>query len=194
MSTPPLGTVTFLFTDIDGSTRLLQQLGDQYPRLLAAYNRILRDAAQATHGHEVDTQGDSFLFAFARAADAVLAATIAQRAIYNLRLTIDPGGAAGKSEIVNLKVRMGIHTGEPQWTGDRYVGLDLHRVWATTGDATESAPPREVQALVEARSAARAARDFARADALRTEVEAVGWDVVDGPDGSTVRRRVSPDG
>ena len=111
MSDAPQGTVTLLFTDIEGSTELLQRVGERYADLLAEHSRLLRQAVQAHHGYEVDTQGDSFLFAFARAQDALLAAVDAQRALHD-------GG---------LRVRMGLHTGEPQWTGDRYVGLDLHR-------------------------------------------------------------------
>ena len=74
MADLPSGTVTFLFTDIEGSTRLLQQLGAGYPAILAAHQQLLRSAFQATNGYEVDTQGDSFFVTFARAADAVAAA------------------------------------------------------------------------------------------------------------------------
>ncbi len=93
-------------------------------------------------------------------------------------------------------LRADLSADERRWLvldADAVLGLDLHRVWAASGDAA-SAPPPEVEALVAARSAARAERDFARADALRADIETAGWDVVDGPDGSTVRRRVSPDG
>ena len=77
----PTGTVTFLFTDIEGSTRLLQQLGDRYADVLTDQRRIFRAAFQENGGHEVDTQGDAFFYAFDRAKDAVLAAVEAQRAI-----------------------------------------------------------------------------------------------------------------
>ena len=139
MSDAPQGTVTLLFTDIEGSTELLQQVGERYADLLAQHCHRLRQAAQAHHGYEVDTQGDSFLFAFARAQDAVLAAVDAQRALVDGGRKTEDGGetaegsrqqAAGSRDLgssVSIRVRMGLHTGEPQWTGDRYVGLDLHR-------------------------------------------------------------------
>ena len=77
----PTGTVTFLFTDIEGSTRLLQQLGDGYSRVLEECRRLLRSAFQEWNGHEVDTQGDAFFVAFARATDAVSAAVDGLRAL-----------------------------------------------------------------------------------------------------------------
>src|SRR6266705_707209 len=77
----PAGTITLLFTDIEGSTLLLQHVGEQYSRVLAQYRQVLRTAFQQSHGHEVDTQGDACLFAFARATDAVSAAVAAQRAL-----------------------------------------------------------------------------------------------------------------
>ena len=113
----PAGTVTFLFTDIEGSTRLLRQLGARYSGVLAEHRRILRDAAAARQGHEVDTQGDSFFFAFARANSALGAAVVAQRA---LAAHDWPDGAA-------VRVRMGLHTGEPEVGDERYVGLGVHR-------------------------------------------------------------------
>ncbi len=112
----PMGTITLLFTDIEGSTLLLQQLGEQYSRVLAQCRQLLHAAFQPFHGHEVDTQGDAFFFAFARATDAVSAAVAAQR---NLASHTWPEGAA-------VRVRMGLHTGEPQRTADGYVGLDVH--------------------------------------------------------------------
>jgi YVTN family beta-propeller protein len=113
----PTGTVTFLFTDIEGSTQLVKQLGSGYAEVLAEHQRILR-AAFATHGgREVDTQGDSFFVAFRRAKDAVAAAVDAQR---DLAAHPWPEGAA-------VKVRMGLHTGEPQVGGERYVGLGVHK-------------------------------------------------------------------
>ncbi|MCW5852140.1 MAG: tetratricopeptide repeat protein [Anaerolineae bacterium] len=118
MSDAPQGTVTLLFTDIEGSTGLLQQVGERYADLLAEHSRKLRTAAQAHQGYEVDTQGDAFLFAFARAQDALLAAVDAQRGLASV---------LGPRSSVGIRVRMGLHTGEPQWTGDRYIGLDLHR-------------------------------------------------------------------
>ena len=103
----PTGTVTFLFTDIEGSTRLLQQLGERYAEVLAAHQQLLRAAFQTWEGYEVDTQGDSFFVAFARAGDALGAAVAAQQA---LAAHSWPAGVA-------LCVRMGLHTGEPTCVG-----------------------------------------------------------------------------
>ena len=118
MSELPTGTVTFLFTDIEGSTRLLHELGGgRYTELLAEHERILREAFVAHHGRVVDTQGDSFFVAFRRAKDAVAAAVDAQRDL-----------AAGSwPEGAHVKVRMGLHTGEPQVGEERYVGLGVHK-------------------------------------------------------------------
>ncbi|MGZ4391832.1 MAG: ATP-binding protein, partial [Gaiellaceae bacterium] len=107
----PTGTVRFLFTDIEGSTRLLRELGDGYAEVLAAHRRALRAAWQRHQGVEVDTQGDAFFVAFARASDAVAAATYAQLAL--------AGGP--------VRVRMGLHTGEPLRADEGYVGFDVHR-------------------------------------------------------------------
>jgi predicted ATPase len=107
----PTGTVTFLFTDIEGSTRLLDELGDGYAQVLADHHRLMREAIAANGGVEVDTQGDAFFVAFRRASDAVSAAYTAQESL----------GQAG------LRVRMGIHTGEPLLTETGYVGMDVHR-------------------------------------------------------------------
>jgi predicted ATPase/class 3 adenylate cyclase len=111
MAELPTGTVTFLFTDIEGSTRLLHELGDAYADVLAEHRRVLRDAFAAHDGVEVDTQGDAFFVAFARATDAAAAAGDAQR-----------GLAEGP-----VRVRMGIHTGEPIRTDEGYAGMDVHR-------------------------------------------------------------------
>jgi YVTN family beta-propeller protein len=113
----PSGTVTFLFTDIEGSTQLLKQLGPAYGEALAEHQRILRAAFAAHDGQEVDTQGDSFFVAFRRAKDAVAAAADAQR-----DLTAHPWPGAQP-----LRVRMGIHTGEPRLSSERYVGLGVHK-------------------------------------------------------------------
>jgi len=113
----PSGTVTLLFTDIEGSTRLLQQLGDRYSGVLAECRQLLRATFQEWNGREVDTQGDAFFIAFARATDAVLAAVDVQRA---LSAHPWPEGAA-------VRVRVGLHTGEPTLTHEGYVGLDVHR-------------------------------------------------------------------
>lgn len=112
----PTGTITLLFTDIEGSTNLLQQLGEQYASVLIEYRELLRAAFREHHGHEVDTQGDSFFVAFARATDAISAAVDMQR---TLAEGIQPDG-------VMISVRMGLHTGEPLRTAEGYVGLDVH--------------------------------------------------------------------
>jgi predicted ATPase/class 3 adenylate cyclase len=106
----PRGTVTFLFTDIEGSTRLLSELGQRYAEALAEHRRMLREAFRARGGIEVDTQGDAFFYAFGRAEDAVAAAADGQGALREGR----------------IRVRMGIHTGEPQQADEGYVGVDVH--------------------------------------------------------------------
>src|SRR3954468_8985293 len=113
----PRGTVTFLFTDIEGSTRLLQRFGDRYADLLDQHRRIVREAVTACDGREVDTQGESFFFAFARANAAVGAAVAAQRGL----------AAHDWPEGGEVRVRMGLHTGEPTVGDDRYVGIGVHR-------------------------------------------------------------------
>jgi class 3 adenylate cyclase len=113
----PGGTVTFLFTDIDGSTRLLQELGDDYGQVAADHRRILRDVFQQAGGHEVDTQGDAFFYSFPRARDAVVAAVEGQRALAKHTW---PGDT-------EVRVRMGLHTGEPILGEEGYVGLDVVR-------------------------------------------------------------------
>ena len=117
MSRLPAGTVTFLFTDIERSTSLLEQLGDGYAEVLRDHHRLLRVAFQDTGGQEVDTQGDAFFVAFSRARDALSAAVAGQRALKAHRW---PPGA-----VVN--VRMGLHTGEPLSVESDYVGIDVHR-------------------------------------------------------------------
>src|SRR5215212_8372363 len=108
----PSGTVTFLFTDVEGSTRLLHELGaERYAEALAEHRRVLREAFAAHGGVEVDTQGDAFFVAFARASDGVAAAAAARAAL--------DGGA--------IRVRMGLHTGEPTVTDEGYVGADVHK-------------------------------------------------------------------
>jgi YVTN family beta-propeller protein len=117
MTDRPTGTVTFLFTDIEGSTRLLGQLRERYDEVLSTHARLLREAFAAFEGHEIDTQGDAFFVAFARARDAVGAAVAAQRA-----LAAEPWPEDG-----TVRVRMGLHTGEPLVGGERYVGMGVHR-------------------------------------------------------------------
>lgn len=116
MSDLPIGTVTFLFTDIEGSTHLLQQLGYQYVTILTESRRLMRTAFQQFHGHEMDTQGDSFFVAFPCACDAVSAAVMAQRLLF----------AYAWPQDVMVRVRMGIHTGEPLLLAEGYIGLDVH--------------------------------------------------------------------
>jgi predicted ATPase len=111
MSELPTGTVTFLFTDVEGSTRLVQELGDDYAEVLAEHRRALREAFLRHGGVEVDTQGDAFFIAFARASEALAAAAEARGAL--------KGG--------RVRVRMGLHTGEPLITDEGYVGVDVHR-------------------------------------------------------------------
>src|SRR5213595_3158539 len=112
----PTGTVTLLFTDIEGSTHLLQQVGERYADLLATCRQLLRAAFQQWNGVEVDTQGDAFFVAFTRATDAVSAAVDMQRVLANHDW---PSGAA-------VALRIGLHTGEPTRTAESYVGLDVH--------------------------------------------------------------------
>ena len=107
----PTGVVTLLFTDVEGSTRLLHRLGADYGEALQEHRRRLRAAFADHAGVEVDTQGDAFFVAFARASDAVAAAADGQRAL-----------ADGP-----IRVRMGLHTGEPWLTEEGYVGLDVHK-------------------------------------------------------------------
>jgi YVTN family beta-propeller protein len=112
------GTVTFLFTDIEGSTRLLRILGRaRYGEVMADQQRLLRAAFAAHHGEEIDTQGDSFFVAFRSASDAVAAAAEIQRSV---AAHVWPEGA-------QLRVRIGIHTGEAAASSERYLGLSVHR-------------------------------------------------------------------
>ena len=117
MSALPTGTLTFLFTDIEGSTRLLQRLGGAYPDVLEDHKKRLRAAFSSRDGIEVGTEGDSFFVVFRAAASGVAAAAAAQRAL------ADDGWPDGAS----VKVRMGLHTGEAALVGGAYVGLDVHR-------------------------------------------------------------------
>src|SRR4051812_8622537 len=104
----PAGTVTFVFTDIEGSTRLLHELGGGYADALAEHRRVIREAF--SEGVEVDTQGDAFFYAFADPRAAAGSADAAQRAL----------------EAGPVRVRMGLHTGTPELAGNGYVGLDVH--------------------------------------------------------------------
>jgi class 3 adenylate cyclase len=113
----PAGTVTFLFTDIEGSTKLIQQLGNEYAGVVSAHRRILREAFGANGGAEVDGRGDALFHSFPRARDGVAAAVAGQRA---LAAQAWPAGA-------EVRVRMGLHTGEPTVDDDGYVGVDVVR-------------------------------------------------------------------
>jgi class 3 adenylate cyclase len=115
--TLPGGTVTFLFSDIEGSTRLLEQLGDRYGDVHREHRRILREQLTEAGGREVDTQGDAFFFSFVRARDAVSGAVAAQREL----------GAHSWPDGVEVKVRMGLHTGEPSVGEEGYLGMDVVR-------------------------------------------------------------------
>jgi len=107
----PSGTVTFLFTDIEGSTRLLRELGEDYITAFAEHRRILREAFARHSGVEVGTGGDAFFIVFRSATEAVAAAAEAQAALMQGRIW----------------VRMGLHTGEPFISEGDYVGLDVHK-------------------------------------------------------------------
>ncbi len=147
----PTGTLTLLFTDIEGSTHLLQQLGERYTRVLSECRHLLRAAFHKYHGHEVDTQGDAFFVAFVRATDAISAVVAAQRALASHPW---PQGMV-------VRVRMGLHTGEPELSSEGYVGLDVHRaarimsaghggqvlLSQTTRDLVEHALPEGVSLL-----------------------------------------------
>ena len=113
----PRGTVTFVFTDIEDSTELLKRLGDAYAEVLTAHRRIVRESFSASDGIEMDTQGDAFFFVFSRAREALTAAVEAQRA----------HAAATWPEGSTVRVRIGLHTGEPAIHEEGYVGLDVVR-------------------------------------------------------------------
>lgn len=115
MALLPAGTVTFLFTDIEGSTELLQRLGSGFGEVLETHQRLLR--AAFSDGVEIGTEGDSFFVAFDSATKAVAAAVAAQVALAG---HLWPAGHP-------VRVRMGLHTGQPSVAADNYVGLDVHR-------------------------------------------------------------------
>jgi len=141
MPEAPRGTVTFLFSDIEHSTHLLQYLGDRYAEVLAAYRRLLREACQAWDGYEIDTAGDGFFVAFQRATHAVAAVVAAQRAIASHPW---PEGAP-------VRARMGLHTGEPTPTASGYIGLDVHRAAriCAAGHGGQTLLSQTTRALVE---------------------------------------------
>jgi DNA-binding NarL/FixJ family response regulator/class 3 adenylate cyclase len=115
----PTGTVTFFYADLEGSTRLVQLLGDSYPRVLADARRLLCDAVEARGGHEIDRRGDEMFFVFGDAEAAVDAAIEAQRSFI---------AHDWPDEGPPVRVRIGVHTGTPQLGEEGYMGVDVHRV------------------------------------------------------------------
>src|SRR5438876_1139479 len=123
--TLPTGTVTFLFTDIEGSTRLMQELGERYVPLQVVHHELLRNAVRTNDGRELRTEGDSFFCVFASAVDACQAAATAQRSF------AEPPWPKGGA----LRVRIGLHTGEAPLMGEEYIGLDVHHAARIAGAA-----------------------------------------------------------
>jgi class 3 adenylate cyclase len=117
MSGQPRGTVTFLFTDIEGSTELVRTLGERYAEMLGEHRQLLRDAFAEHEGWEIDTQGDAFFVAFDRVKNAVLAAVAMQRSLAAHAWSSEPAP----------KIRIGLHTTEPQLWSEGYVGVGVHR-------------------------------------------------------------------
>ncbi|TMD68910.1 MAG: adenylate/guanylate cyclase domain-containing protein [Chloroflexi bacterium] len=117
MSDLPTGTVTFYFSDIEGSTRLIQQLGDRYPEVLLAHHNIQRESLAANGGHELRTEGDSFFIVFDSAVKACVGAAAVQKALSEYHW---PDGG-------QVQVRIGLHTGEATLVGNEYLGIDVHR-------------------------------------------------------------------
>src|SRR6266508_5693712 len=113
----PTGTVTLLFSDVDGSTELVKRLGEHYGDVLAEHRRLLRAAFAESRGIEIDTQGDAFFVAFGSARDAVAAAVAAQRAL----------ATHSWRDGVEVRVRMGLHTCEAHRSEESYVGVGVHR-------------------------------------------------------------------
>src|SRR5438445_5234134 len=137
----PTGTVTFLFTDIEGSTRLLQELGDEWDKVLEDQRRLMRAAITANHGLELGTEGDSFFVVFTSAADATQAVVLAQQAL-------DAHAWPGDKSV---RVRMGLHSGEGRVVAADYIGLDVHRAAriAASGHGGQVIISDSVHALVE---------------------------------------------
>jgi DNA-binding NarL/FixJ family response regulator/class 3 adenylate cyclase len=113
----PHGTITLFFTDVEGSTQILQRLGDSYAQVLGDHRRLFREVVEAEGGHVVDHRGDEFFVVFDEAKCAADAAVAAQRAF----------AEHPWPEGVEVRVRMGMHTGEPNLRDDAYFGLDVHR-------------------------------------------------------------------
>jgi predicted ATPase/class 3 adenylate cyclase len=137
----PSGTITFVFTDIEGSTRLLDRLGDLYPQVLEDHQRLLREAFTGRGGVEVSTEGDAFFVVFPSPSQAVGAAVEAQRALARY-----PWPDEGE-----VRVRIGLHTGEAVFGADNYVGVEVHRAAriAATGHGGQIVASAATQALVE---------------------------------------------
>src|SRR5438270_8833054 len=112
----PTGTLTFLFTDLEGSTHLLQRLGDRYPALLATHYELMRAAFFRTGGREVGTRGDALFVVFEQASAAVAGAAAAQLALGGYKWPDD----------CEVRVRMGLHTGEAEVVDGDYVGVAVH--------------------------------------------------------------------
>ena len=141
MSTLPTGTVTFFFSDIEGSTRLIQQLGERYPEVLLAHHTIQREALAANGGHELRTEGDSFFIVFGSALEACAGAAAVQK---GLHAHAWPDGG-------QVRVRIGLHTGEATLVGNEYLGLDVHRAArvASAGHGGQVLVSETTRALVE---------------------------------------------
>src|SRR3954463_735010 len=127
MAQLPSGTVTFVFSDIEGSTNLLKKLGDAgYAEALATHRRLMRETFAAHDGQEIDTQGDAFFYSFVRAREAVAAAVDVQRA----------HAAQSWPQGAEVRIRLGLHTGEPVVGDDGYTGLDVVRASRIAATAT----------------------------------------------------------
>lgn len=125
MSELPTGTVTFLFSDIEGSTRLIQKLGERFLAVLGEHAGVVRQALAEFRGVEVNTEGDSFFVAFRTPVDAVQAAVAIQRGL----------AAHDWTEDALVRVRIGVHTGEGVLGGNDYVGMDVNRAARIAGAA-----------------------------------------------------------
>jgi len=117
MAQLPTGTITFLFTDIEGSTRLLQELGSGFTKVLERHHKLIRSAVTQHNGVEIKTEGDSFFCVYSTATDAVASAVEIQRGL----------AAEDWAEGRDVKVRIGVHTGVGALGGDDYVGMDVNR-------------------------------------------------------------------
>jgi DNA-binding NarL/FixJ family response regulator/class 3 adenylate cyclase len=117
VSSLPTGTVTFLFADVEGSTRLAHELGDKWQPVLADIRRLLREAVSGAKGHEVDSRGDELFAAFTSSSEAADAAVDAQRRL------------GGHNWPAPVRVRIGLHTGTAALAEDGYVGVDVHRAY-----------------------------------------------------------------